>query len=113
MFPIIIVSPKFTKLMSIFIDVYAITIFPFIISKEKMDKVTLNHEKIHIQQQKEMLVIFFYLFYAYFFVRNYLIYKDTHVAYMLIPFEKEARLNHNNQYYLEKRQFYSWINYIE
>ena len=59
MFPITIVSPKFTKLMSIFIDVYAITIFPFIISKEKMDKVTLNHEKIHIQQQKEMLVIFF------------------------------------------------------
>ena len=61
MLPIVIVSPKFTKLVSIFIDVYAITLFPFIISKEKMDETTLNHEKIHIEQQKELLVVFFYL----------------------------------------------------
>ena len=59
MLPIVIVSAKFTKLMSIFIDVYAITLFPFIISKEKMDETTLNHEKIHIEQQKELLVVFF------------------------------------------------------
>jgi hypothetical protein len=42
--PIVIISPKFTKLMSIVIDVYAITIFPFIISREKMSERVLNHE---------------------------------------------------------------------
>ncbi len=51
--PIIVVSPTFTKLMSIVIDVYAIPIFPFIISKEKMSEITLNHETIHIEQLKE------------------------------------------------------------
>ena len=89
MFPVVIVSPLFTKLMSVFIDVYAITVFPLIISKEKMDDVTLNHEKIHIEQQKELLVVFFYLLYAYYFIENYYFFRDTHMAYMMIPFERE------------------------
>ena len=64
--PILVVSPAFTKLMSIVIDVYAITIFPFIISKEKMSEITLNHETIHIEQQKELLVLGFYPLYVFY-----------------------------------------------
>ena len=80
--PIIIVSPWFTKMMSIVIDVYAITIFPFIVSKEPMDAGTLNHETIHI--------------------------KDKHRAYFMIPFEQEAYTNDQNLDYLKTRKAYSW-----
>ena len=111
MIPILIVSPRFTKLMSIFIDVYAITLFPFIISKEKMDEITLNHEKIHIEQQKELFVVFFYLLYAYYFIENYWFFKDTHTAYMMIPFEREAYEYDGDLSYLSKRKRYRWLHF--
>jgi hypothetical protein len=111
MFPIVIVSPFFTKLMSVFIDVYAITLFPFIVSKEKMDETTLNHEKIHIEQQKELLVVFFYLLYAYYFIENYYFYRDTHTAYMMIPFEREAYEYDGDLSYLSKRKRYRWLHF--
>ena len=56
--PITIVSPRFTKAVSWVIDVGAITLFPFIISKEEMSETLLRHETIHIAQQKELFVIF-------------------------------------------------------
>lgn len=111
MLPIVVVSPKFTKLVSIFIDVYAITLFPFIISKEKMDETTLNHEKIHIEQQKELFVVFFYLLYAYYFIENYWFFRDTHMAYMMIPFEREAYEYDGDLDYLSKRKRYRWLHF--
>jgi len=109
--PVVIVSPFFTKLVSIFIDVHAITLFPFIISKEKMDDITLNHEKIHIAQQKELLVIFFYLLYVYYFIENYLFYKDIHTAYMMISFEREAYEHDSDLSYLSNRKRFRWLHY--
>ena len=111
MFPIVIVSPVFTKLVSIFIDVYAITLFPFIISKEEMDENTLNHEKIHIAQQKELFVIFFYLLYAYYFIENYYFFRDTHTSYMMIPFEREAYEYDSDLEYLSKRKRFKWLDF--
>ena len=111
MLPIVIVSPKFTKLVSIFIDVYAITLFPFIISKEKMDETTLNHEKIHIEQQKELLVVFFYLLYAYYFIENYWFFRDTHAAYMMIPFEREAYEYDSDLNYISNRKRFRWLHF--
>jgi len=111
MLPIVIVSPKFTKLVSIFIDVYAITLFPFIISKEKMDETTLNHEKIHIEQQKELFVIFFYLLYVYYFIENYYFFRDTHTAYMMIPFEREAYEYDSDLNYISNRKRFRWLHF--
>jgi len=45
--------------------VEAVTIFPFIILKHhdmKEDKVIVNHERIHLRQQAELLVVFFIFF---------------------------------------------------
>jgi len=106
--PIIIVSPRFTKLMSVVIDVYAITIFPFIISKEKMNEATLNHETIHIQQQKELLVLGFYPLYFFYYLLGYIKYKDKQQAYYGIPFEQEAYENDQDLNYLKDRKAYSW-----
>lgn len=106
--PIIVVSPRFTKLMSVVIDVYAITIFPFIISKEKMNETTLNHETIHIEQQKELLVLGFYPLYFFYYLLGYIRYKDKQQAYYRIPFEQEAYENDQDLDYLKDRKAYSW-----
>ena len=109
--PILIISPWFTKLVSIVIDVYAITIFPFIISKEEMDVGTLNHETIHIHQQRELLVIPFYLLYAYFYLVGLIKFKDKQRAYFMIPFEQEAYSNAQNLDYLKTRKWFAWRRY--
>lgn len=109
--PITIISPTFTRLMSIVIDVYAITIFPFIISKEQMSETVLNHETIHIHQQKELLVIGFYLLYLFYYLIGYVKYKDKQMAYYMIPFEQEAYENDQNLDYLKDRRPYSWRKY--
>ena len=68
-----------------------ITIFPFIFLKYKVlkhNEVIINHEKIHLRQQLEMLVIPFYFFYmTEFFVKliiyNLFIYLNL-ICYYLI-----------------------------
>ena len=42
------------------ISVYAITLFPFIVSSEDLDELTMNHELIHFEQQKELYLVGFY-----------------------------------------------------
>lgn len=111
--PIIIESPKFCEAVSWFIDVYAITLFPFIICRDKSDKLMINHERIHIRQQLELLVIGFWLLYLLNWFINLIIYRfDTMKSYMQISFEKEAYANERNLDYLSKRGFFSWLNYL-
>lgn len=79
--PFIIISPFITKMLSIVIGIYAITLFPFIILSEEVDEYTMNHELIHFEQQKELFVVGFYALYAYDFVKGMIKYKDKHLAY--------------------------------
>lgn len=109
--PIFIISPSFTKLVSFVVEVYAICLFPFIISKYPMGPTTRNHEMIHFQQQKELLVIFFYILYCFYYIKGYIIYRDKEEAYHSIPFEKEAYSNQGRLSYLETRNMFSWLDY--
>ena len=89
--PIIIENSRIPKLLSIFIDIWAITLYPFIICKGEMDEMTLNHEKIHLAQQREFLLVGFYFLYAFYWLRARLFLRmASHEAYMEIPFEVEA-----------------------
>jgi hypothetical protein len=112
MVPIFIVSERFTKIASVFIDVYAITIFPFIISREPLQEDVRIHESIHIEQQKELAVIFFYILYGLFFLKGLIQGKGQFEAYLDIPFEKEAYSNEDNLNYLNIRKRFSWTKYI-
>ena len=58
----VLYSDKFLDSVSWFMKVGGITLYPFIIlrKKHKKNKIILNHESIHIEQQKELLVIGFY-----------------------------------------------------
>ena len=70
---------------------------------------TINHESIHTAQMKEMLYIFFYVWYVVeWIVRLFM--KGN--AYRNISFEKEAYMNENNMDYLKHRKHYSWIKLI-
>ena len=51
----IIKNSKIPKWASIVIDVYAITLWPFVFIRDHGDEVTINHEKIHLRQQVELL----------------------------------------------------------
>lgn len=91
------------------------TVFPFIfIANEKLreHEVMMNHERIHLRQQLETLVIFGFLIY-------YIHYKinlkrnggNKLDAYVNILFEREAYANQHNMQYLKERKAYSWLRY--
>jgi len=92
-----------------------ITLYPFVFLKTKKLKtnsVLINHEKIHLKQQLELLILPFYFWYALEFVFGFLKYKNWHTAYKNISFEKEAYLNERNLQYLNERRFWQFLKYL-
>jgi len=108
----IIIIPKLKEYR-----ILAITIFPFIFVRDKsvLEKpVNLNHEMIHSVQQKEMWLIFFYLFYYIeYLVRGFKNRGDWSKAYYQISFEREAYENEKDLEYLKKRNSFSWVDYLK
>ena len=109
--PIVIQNSKIPVYLSIFINISAITLFPFIISRDEMSDVTIRHEKIHIEQQRELLVIFFYILYVWYWLAGKVKRMNNDEAYMNIPFEREAYEQMYDVNYLNTRQKHSWKNY--
>ncbi len=92
----------------------ALTIWPFIILKNKNlkdNKVIINHEKIHLRQQIEMLWFIYFIWYLLEFSINLVKYKNFMSAYYHISFEKEAYENEKNLTYLRNRKFWSFLKY--
>ncbi|MES2811984.1 MAG: hypothetical protein V4670_05880 [Bacteroidota bacterium] len=92
-----------------------ITFFPFVFLTDKKDKlnpVFVNHEKIHIRQQLEMLIIPFFIWYGVEFLYRWIQYKDRHKAYRNISFEREAYSNEKDLYYLKQRSFWGFSRFV-
>ena len=90
-FPLIIENSRIPKFLSIFINIWAITIWP---------------------QQGELLILGFYPLYAYYWLKARLWHKlDNHTAYMAIPFEIEAYDNEEDMDYLKNRKWFAWWSY--
>lgn len=85
-------------------DIAAIAIFPFIFARTttKLTPRLINHEKIHLRQQRELLVIPFYIWYLIEFYKK---------GYMNISFEKEAYANDSTLNYRKNRKLFSFIKY--
>ena len=84
-----------------------ITLYPFILLKKKHfkeDKVLINHEKIHLRQQLELLIVFFYLWYIIEYYYWYFKLKNSFLAYKYISFEREAYAMEDDLHYLETRK---------
>ncbi|WP_330444386.1 hypothetical protein [Flavobacterium sp. C4GT6] len=93
----------------------AITLFPFIILRKeeyKENAILLNHEKIHLRQQLELLILPFYLWYCIEFLIRLVIHKKWHKAYRNISFEREAYAKENAPGYLKNRRLLSFILFI-
>jgi len=97
-------------------DVIAMALWPFIFIKYntlKRNPRLLNHERIHLRQQLEMGIIFFYLLYVVEFFFHFIKHKNINTAYFAISFEKEAFANDNNLSYLKERKFWGWRSYFK
>lgn len=91
-----------------------LTVFPFIIISDvsdKQNKILINHERIHIRQQLELLIIPFFIWYFLDYLIKLSRYKNKSKAYRNIIFEREAYSNENNLDYLKTRSFLGFLNY--
>jgi hypothetical protein len=86
-------------------SIRALALYPFIIVSKNtiIDNQLLNHERIHLRQQIELLFIPFYIWYLIALWRK---------GYNNISFEKEAHDNDKKPYYLKRRSAYSFIEYL-
>lgn len=93
---------------------YAITIFPFIFLRHggAENEILINHERIHLRQQAELLVLPFYLLYLIEYLCKLIIYRSHDKAYRNISFEREAYRNDEDLNYLKKRKFGSFAKYL-
>lgn len=92
-----------------------ITLFPFIFlrnKKCKQNKTLLNHEKIHLRQQIELLIIIFYIWYILEYLFWLIKLKNKYLAYRKISFEQEAYNNETNLSYLNKRKLWAFCKYL-
>lgn len=93
----------------------SITLFPFVVVHNKKDKqniVLINHEKIHIRQQLETLILPFFIWYGLEFLIRLMQYRNKKTAYKNISFEKEAYFYEKDREYLKNRAFWSFLKYL-
>ncbi|MFD2099622.1 hypothetical protein [Flagellimonas iocasae] len=92
-----------------------LSVWPFIFLKEgslKMDGVLINHERIHLKQQRELLILPFYILYISEWLLRTLLYLNSYRAYQNISFEREAYANEKDMDYLSKRKAFGFVNYL-
>ena len=119
--PFVKYNDKFLDTISWFMKVGGISLFPFIILREKyrdgnkfeikVGKKTINHETIHFQQALELGVIPFYVLYVLEWILKLPIYGSK--SYYNISFEREAYQYEKNFEYLKDRSLFSFLDYYK
>lgn len=92
-----------------------LSLWPFIILKNtdlKHDRVLINHERIHLQQQRELLILPFYLFYLVEWIVKSVYYFNFYEGYQNISFEREAYNHEKDLEYLSKRPIFGFLRYL-
>ena len=93
-----------------------IALFPFIFIEKSFKEtwtieksILINHERIHLRQQAETLVIFFYVIYVLNYILNIIRDGSSRRAYRALMFEKEAYANQADFKYLKNRKWFGWL----
>ncbi len=92
-----------------------ITLFPFIFlrhAEDKKDAILIHHERIHLRQQLELLILPFYILYALEWLVRFCIYRNGYIAYRRLSFEQEAYQNETNLQYLKHRKWFQFLRYL-
>lgn len=130
-----------TRFAPIDAELVTISPFIFTKSKP-VDQLCENHEAIHICQQQELSLLAtflllpvstlitlkfsilllilawmpltnpFFCLYLIFYLFNVVKFKDTNIAYSMIPFEQESYDNEKQLVYLKARFSFSWLRYL-
>ena len=102
----------FTKYQ--FKNYIGIAIFPIIIihKKYKEDLWLLNHEKIHLKQQIELLWIGFFIWYFAEFLYRFYQHRNWHKAYLNISFERECNQHESDLNYLKNRKNFGFLRFV-
>ncbi|MEM6718400.1 MAG: hypothetical protein AAF611_03695 [Bacteroidota bacterium] len=92
-----------------------ITLYPFIFlrdAKDKSNAALVYHEKIHLRQQIELLILPFYVFYVLEWLIRLCYYRNRNKAYRNLSFEREAYQNDHDFEYLKKRKLFQFLKYM-
>ena len=98
-----------------FLPMAGMAVFPFILVK-KLSFIShtdfINHERIHLKQQLELLLIGFYILYLIHYLYNLIKFFNHNEAYLNIVFEKEAYAMESEINYLKNRKFWGWLSFL-
>lgn len=114
---IVVYSTRLLRLFSLRTrGISGITLFPFIILHDRLRgtpeaAVTVNHEKIHVCQQLELLLVFFAIWYVISFIAGLARGMGRYGAYRNIIFEREAFDRMYELDYLSRRKLYGFMKY--
>lgn len=92
-----------------------LTVFPFVFIKfdgDRNNEVLIHHEKIHLRQQKEMLILPFYIWYGIEYTYRLFQYQNRNAAYQNISFEREAYAKEADLDYLKNRSFFAFLKFL-
>jgi hypothetical protein len=92
-----------------------LTVSPFVVLRERNAQdylVLMNHERIHLRQQIELLVLPFFVLYGLDYLVKLIRYRDKNLAYRNVVFEQEAYENENDLEYLKSRSFWRFMEYV-
>jgi hypothetical protein len=124
--PILVNNSKIPVFLSHFspIDIWAITLWPFIFCRGEMSAKDENHESIHIDQYNDLFVIGFLVLYGWDYLHGMIKYRNDisglnpwgrpyaslgDKAYFRIRAEQEAYANDDDLEYRKGRKKYEWL----
>lgn len=110
---VMIIKTRFVRIIT-FGFANGICIYPFVLIRKEVELThrLLTHEKIHLRQQLETLILPFYVLYFLEFLFRLMQYRNFSKAYRNISFEREAYYFESHIDYLEQRKPYAWLEFI-
>jgi len=91
-------------------SILAITIYPFIfVRDDNPSEELINHERIHLEQQKELFILPFFIWYGLEYLIRRIRGEGEWYSYFNLKFEQEAYNNENDLSYLETRKRYNYF----
>lgn len=97
------------------LPVRGMALFPFVLYRhhdDAQDAVIVNHERIHLRQQLELLILPFYVLYLLNYIINRFRYRNHRQAYEQIVFEREAFACDHDMQYLQRRSLFSFLKFL-
>ncbi|MBQ8066593.1 MAG: hypothetical protein IJ200_13190 [Prevotella sp.] len=73
-----------------------------------MNRYELNHELIHVAQQRELLYVPFFIWYVAEWLVLFIKYRNATKAYFNIRFEREAYAHQHDLGYLRRRKHFRY-----